>query len=179
MKRKVCIFVIIIMNTYSLFSQDLFKVNRDSTIQNYKMENISSMSFSELNNKILRIKQKDGTYFDFDIDKVSNISFTDSSGIEDHEEIFSNMGISLLRNYPNPFNPVTTISFTLKEPGLTQIDIFNHLGQYVETIQEEKLNSGNHSIKWNAGGNRVSSGVYFVKVSQNDHVLSSKVLLIK
>ncbi|MDA3885876.1 MAG: T9SS type A sorting domain-containing protein [Candidatus Delongbacteria bacterium] len=162
-----------------LYSQEFLKINRDSTIQNYKMENMSSISFSEFNNQILRIKKKDGTYFDFDIEKINNITFTDTSGIRDHEGILSNMGISLLRNYPNPFNPITTISFTLKEPGLTRVDIFNHLGQYVQTIQEKKLNSGNHNIKWNARNNSASSGVYFVKVSQNDNILSSKILLVK
>ncbi|MDA3838365.1 MAG: T9SS type A sorting domain-containing protein [Candidatus Delongbacteria bacterium] len=179
MMKKLFILAFIIGSIHMLYSQDLFKVNRDSTIQNYKMENMSSISFSDFSDQILRIKKKDGSYIDYDISKILNITFTDSSGIENQDEILTKLGISLLRNYPNPFNPITTISFTLKDPGLTRVDIFNHLGQYVDTIQEGKFNSGNHTIEWNAGNNSLSSGVYFVKVSQNDHALSSKVLLIK
>ncbi|MBU4486086.1 MAG: T9SS type A sorting domain-containing protein [Candidatus Delongbacteria bacterium] len=179
MFRQRNVLMLILLATYLLFSQELLQVNRDSTIQNYKMENMSSISFSDFNEQILRIKKKDGTYFDFDIDKIINITFTDTSGIEDQEEILGKFGISLLKNYPNPFNPETTISFSLKNSGKTKVDIFNYLGQFVETIHNGKLMAGNHSIKWNAGNNNSSSGVYFVKISQNDQILSSKILLIK
>jgi hypothetical protein len=177
-KQKI-VLILILLAVCILFSQELLKVNRDSTVQYYKTDRISNFTFSEVEEQMLRIKKKDGTYADFDIDKITNITFTDTSGIIDHEEIFRNMGISLLKNYPNPFNPVTTISFSLKKTGETKVEIFNHLGQFVETIHNGKLMAGNHSIKWNAGSNNSSSGVYFVKVSQNDQILSSKILLIK
>lgn len=177
-KQKI-VLIMILLEVCLLFSQELLKVNRDSTVQHYKTKSISNFTFSEVEDQILRVKKKDGSYTDFDLSKVKDITFSELDGIEDQEEILGKFGISLLKNYPNPFNPETTISFSLKNTGETKVEIFNHLGQFVETIHNGKLMAGNHSIKWNAGNNNASSGVYFVKVSQNDQILSSKILLIK
>lgn len=173
------VLMLILLATYLLFSQELLQVNRDSTVQYYKTDKISNFTFSEVEDQILRVKNKDGSYTDFDLGLISDITFSELDGIEDHEEILGKFGISLLKNYPNPFNPVTTISFSLKKTGETKVEIFNHLGQLVETIHNGKLMAGNHSIKWNAGNNNASSGVYFIKVSQSDQILSGKILLIK
>jgi hypothetical protein len=173
------VLTLILLAVCLLYSKGLLKVNRDSTVQYYKTNKISNFAFSEVEDQIFRIKKKDGSYTDLDLSKIKDITFSELDGIEDQEEILGKFGISLLKNYPNPFNPVTTISFSLKHTGETKVEIFNHLGQFVETIHNGKLMAGNHSIKWNAGNNNTSSGVYFVKVSQNDQILSSKILLIK
>lgn len=72
--------------------------------------------------------------------------------------------IRLSQNIPNPFNPITTIQFSLPQAGQTQINIYNSLGQHVRTFGDY-LQAGEHTIKWNGrndAGRKVASGVYFM-----------------
>jgi hypothetical protein len=84
--------------------------------------------------------------------------------------------------YPNPFNPRTTISFSLDLPALTIVTIYNILGQKVVTPLDEYLESGEHSIIWdgrNSSGVQVSSGIYFHTIQSGDHFDSRKMLLLR
>jgi len=88
-----------------------------------------------------------------------------------------------LYNYPNPFNPITTISFSIPEESNVELSIFNIKGQKVKTIINNQFDSGNHSVIWNGIDNKgklVSSGVYLykLKVNNKSEVLR-KCLLLK
>jgi hypothetical protein len=75
---------------------------------------------------------------------------------------------TLRNNYPNPFNPETSISFDLKENANVSIDIYNIKGQRVASIADGAYNAGRHSVVWKGTdlkGNNVSSGVYFYKMT--------------
>ncbi|MHB9030838.1 MAG: T9SS type A sorting domain-containing protein, partial [Candidatus Latescibacterota bacterium] len=69
---------------------------------------------------------------------------------------------TVAQNTPNPFNPATTISFTLAKAGKTTVEVFNAAGQKVDTILNANLNAGSHSTTWNAA--KFSAGVYFYTV---------------
>jgi len=92
--------------------------------------------------------------------------------------------ILLNKNYPNPFNPSTTIDFEIKKDNVPiSLKIYNSRGQLVKTlINEEIYHKGNHSIVWN-GDNKeneqVSSGVYFFKLISNKHMQIKKAILVK
>ncbi|MBC8214314.1 MAG: T9SS type A sorting domain-containing protein [Candidatus Marinimicrobia bacterium] len=79
--------------------------------------------------------------------------------------------------YPNPFNPVTTISFNLETASSVSVTVYNVTGQLVDTIVSENMNAGYQAFNWNA--NNHPSGLYIVNVNTNDETLSQKVLLIK
>jgi len=79
--------------------------------------------------------------------------------------------------YPNPFNPVTTISFNLEITSSVVVNVYNVAGQLVETIISDNLNAGYQAFNWNAKSQ--SSGLYIINVNANDETLSQKVLLIK
>lgn len=73
-------------------------------------------------------------------------------------------------NYPNPFNPTTSISFSIPNESKVSLDVYNIKGQKVKTLVNNDLGIGNHSIVWNGvdeSGKSVSSGVYFYKLSVN------------
>jgi hypothetical protein len=75
---------------------------------------------------------------------------------------------SLKQNYPNPFNPSTSIEFTLPVISNVKIQIYNLLGQTVKVLIDGYKNSGYHKLNWNsddAGGNLVSSGIYFYEMN--------------
>jgi len=89
---------------------------------------------------------------------------------------------ALKGNYPNPFNPTTTISFALAKDGHVVLDIFNIKGQRVKTLLNEEVSSGLHKIIWNGddqNGRTVGSGVYFYKMTTNEYDSTRKMLLLK
>ncbi|MBL1213812.1 MAG: T9SS type A sorting domain-containing protein [Ignavibacteriae bacterium] len=83
----------------------------------------------------------------------------------------------LHQNYPNPFNPSTKISFSISEPGHTELNIYNILGENVITLLSETLTTGKYEISWNATG--FASGVYFYTLKFNDVIHSKKMILMK
>ncbi len=90
----------------------------------------------------------------------------------------------LYQNYPNPFNPTTTICFSLtaKDAEDAQVRIYNIKGQKVETLVNEVLSVGEHSIIWNgrdSNNKRVSSGIYLYKLKAGDYTDIKKMILIK
>ncbi|MDD2231021.1 MAG: T9SS type A sorting domain-containing protein, partial [Candidatus Cloacimonetes bacterium] len=87
-----------------------------------------------------------------------------------------------LRNYPNPFNPSTSISFILPQTGKTNLSIYNMKGQKVCTLADKALDKGHHTITWDgtdANGRSVSSGIYFAKIEQANTHLVHKMMLMK
>lgn len=67
------------------------------------------------------------------------------------------------QNFPNPFNPATTISFSLPNRAFVSLRIYDLVGRLVATIVNEEFAAGNYSRQWNAKG--FSSGVYFCRLS--------------
>jgi len=84
---------------------------------------------------------------------------------------------AVAQNSPNPFNPTTTISFTLTEAGNVTVDVFNVAGQKVDTIANEFMSSGSHSVTWDAS--EFSAGVYFYAVKTGDFSKTMKMTLLK
>jgi len=87
-----------------------------------------------------------------------------------------------LSNYPNPFNPTTTINFSLPEDGDVELSIYNVKGQKVRTLTNEFLEKGLHSIEWNGNDSNnkaTASGIYFYKISVGKETSMKKMLLLK
>lgn len=83
----------------------------------------------------------------------------------------------LSQNYPNPFNPSTTIRFSLPKETQLKINIYNMLGQIVETIAEGTYEAGYHKLSFNAS--YLPSGVYIYRIESNEFVQVRKMSLIK
>jgi photosystem II stability/assembly factor-like uncharacterized protein len=83
----------------------------------------------------------------------------------------------LHQNFPNPFNPITTISYNLSEPGQISLDVYNVLGTHIVTLLQEYTSSGNHSVLWNAKDE--PSGVYYYQLIVNGKLETRKMLLLK
>ncbi len=88
-----------------------------------------------------------------------------------------------LSNYPNPFNPSTTIRFNLPMKSNIDLKIYNLKGQLVKSIYKSNLTSGNHTITWNGDndkGNKLSSGIYLYKLKTDSGLSQTRrMLLIK
>jgi flagellar hook assembly protein FlgD len=84
---------------------------------------------------------------------------------------------AVAQNTPNPFNPTTTITFSLAKAGKTTVEVFNVAGQKVDTILNASLSAGAHSVTWNAA--KHSAGVYFYTVKSGDFSKTMKMTLLK
>jgi len=84
---------------------------------------------------------------------------------------------SVSQNTPNPFNPQTTINFTVPKAGMVSIDVFNAAGQKVDTITNGFMAAGSHSVTWNAS--KFSAGIYFYSVKSGNTSKTLKMTLMK
>lgn len=85
-------------------------------------------------------------------------------------------------NYPNPFNPVTTINYSLKEQDLVTINIYNNRGQLVKSLISADMPAGNHKISWTGtdnSGSSVSSGIYYYRMQAGRYSSTRKMILMK
>ncbi|MCF7857971.1 MAG: T9SS type A sorting domain-containing protein [Candidatus Cloacimonetes bacterium] len=87
-----------------------------------------------------------------------------------------------LKNYPNPFNPATTIKFYLSEESSVELAVFNLRGQKITTLINEQIPKGEHAITWNGinkFGTPVSTGMYLYKLKTKNHEIVKRMLLLK
>jgi len=84
---------------------------------------------------------------------------------------------ALNQNYPNPFNPSTEIAFDLPVASHVELTIYNVLGQKVETLVDREMEAGSHTVTWNA--DKVSTGVYFYRITAKDFTETKKMLMLK
>ena len=94
-------------------------------------------------------------------------------GVEDS----SPTAFTVAQNSPNPFNPTTTISYSLADAGNVTIDVFNVAGQKVDTIVDGFTDAGSHSVVWD--GSELSAGVYFYTVKSGEFTKTVKMTLLK
>jgi hypothetical protein len=109
----------------------------------------------------------------FELDSVTGI--TDIPSIPKTIELYG--------NYPNPFNPETTIKFGLPADMLVRLHIFNLLGQEVRTLDGGRLNAGEHTMNWNGyndKGATMPSGIYFYTLETDGKINAvHKMILLK
>ena len=85
-------------------------------------------------------------------------------------------------NYPNPFNPETEIKFSMADPGVVSLNIYNLKGQLVKTLVRGELDKGVHSVKWDGTdnfGKKTTSGIYFYKMTNGRYTSTKKMIMLK
>ncbi len=111
------------------------------------------------------------------------ITFEITNGIVSNDDNNVTPTITRLnKNYPNPFNPETTISFDLNRNQNVKLEIYNVLGQKVKTLCNDNLQAGNHKYVWNGtdqNNRKVASGIYFAKMTSKSLTKTQKMILMK
>jgi len=90
--------------------------------------------------------------------------------------------LNLAANYPNPFNPRTTIAFDLPHSCGVRLAVFTPEGKRVATLVNRSLPAGRHRVFWNGSddsGRAVASGVYFYRLEADGRTLSGKMVLVR
>jgi parallel beta-helix repeat protein len=144
------------------------------------------------NNTPDSIKAENNYWGTANIDSVEARIFhkPDSSvlGFVDYQPIWTPTGINIISSeipagyylsdaYPNPFNPITHIEFSIPQYGFVNLSVYDILGRLVETIVSENLNAGVYKIDFTASG--LSSGIYFYILRSGPFSLSKKLVLVK
>ena len=103
-------------------------------------------------------------------------------GINSNEQL-SASDYKLEQNFPNPFNPETTIKYSVSRKSFVQIKVYDISGRLINSLVAKELSAGSYSAVWNGKditGNNVSSGIYFYNMTINGgKSVSRKMLLIK
>ncbi|MCL2063763.1 MAG: T9SS type A sorting domain-containing protein [Candidatus Cloacimonetes bacterium] len=107
----------------------------------------------------------------------------DISGLHRDDDSTAPIAQSMLsQNFPNPFNPSTTISFNNPVAGNVKLNVYNVRGQFVKTLVDTNMTSGQHSVEWNGmdSNNRsVASGIYFYRLEANGLTETRRMVLMK
>jgi hypothetical protein len=85
--------------------------------------------------------------------------------------------LHLAQNHPNPFSQLTAISYQLRAPSHTTLQIFDISGNLVETLVDEKKEAGNHQVEWD--GKDLASGLYFYRLQVGDFTATKKMILLR
>jgi hypothetical protein len=83
----------------------------------------------------------------------------------------------LEQNYPNPFNPTTTIKFSVPEKSAVELNVYNQLGELVQSLLNEEMTTGTYDVEFS--GENLSSGVYFYQIKAKNFVSTKKLVLLK
>jgi Secretion system C-terminal sorting domain len=97
------------------------------------------------------------------------------TGIDDDSPLVNKF--ELFPNYPNPFNPSTTIRYTIAEEHHVKLMIFDLLGNEIATLVNEEENGGSYSVNFTA--TNLASGVYIYSLKVDEHIITRKMTLIK
>lgn len=141
----------------------------ENTGYDYNLSKCTGNSYNEIYSSIVKNyagTEAAGFIFDSDIvvyDSVPQVITPDK--------------FSLLQNFPNPFNPVTTFTYELPEESYVTVSVFDISGRLVETLINQNQNAGHYDIQWNASSH--PSGVYFYQIMAGNFQQVKKCLLVK
>jgi len=107
----------------------------------------------------------------------NKIAWWDNNAVTGIEDDKLKKDTGLLESYPNPFNPQTTLSFTLEQDQFVQLDVYNVRGELVANLNKGILTAGQHSINFDAS--HLESGIYFCRLTSPQKVFSRKITLLK
>ena len=99
-----------------------------------------------------------------------------------HEHVNHPEAIALLANRPNPFNPSTTIEFSLPAPGTVKLAVYDITGRKVRELLSAPLSAGKHTAAWNgadSAGRPAASGVYFSRLECGGRAVCGKLMLVR
>ena len=186
--------IYLLQNFPQSFETTIYPFNQIISKNAYQTD--KSIYYSILNGQIQQIGEKKDnrsvelTYFFPESKKMVQIAnsgiwvydFDYEPYVSDSDAVEIARSTGLIANYPNPFNPVTNILFSISNDGQVGIDIYNIKGQKIKTLVNKKYNKGKHSVVWNGTDDSnvtVASGIYFYRMTTEDFTQTKKMILIK
>jgi hypothetical protein len=107
--------------------------------------------------------------------------YSNPVGVDNRSETLP-QGFALEQNFPNPFNPSTTIRYELPEEAMVNVTIYDMLGRQVKTLINQTQDAGYKSVIWDATndyGKPVSAGIYLYQIQAGEYIRTKKMVLLK
>ena len=134
-------------------------------------------------NYIMKIKLNNGTTDTIKVVNINKIKFKpDPASKINNENLVGPDKFELYSNYPNPFNPSTTIEFSIPETGLVQMNIYDIQGKRIRSYERNAQQAGRQHFEWdgkNTNGEVVSSGIYLYTLKFNEQIRSGSMVFLK
>jgi len=114
------------------------------------------------------------------LNQTTTVNFVMVEGSPNADDVTPVTATALNGNYPNPFNPETVISYSIKDAGAVKLEIYNLKGQLVKMLVNQDQNSGHYQVTWNgkdANGRACSSGLYYYRLSAPGYHQTRKMVL--
>ncbi len=181
--KKVVFFVLLVQLVLFISAETMIIHLSDGTTDEIEITSDVNITFADVSEgDIMKVLKMDNSIDEYSLTDVVVISFGEV-GIDVDDVIkLKEFSISLLTNYPNPFNPSTKISFNIEKSGLVTVAIYNQKGEFIKELMKENLTAGNYNVNWESNNNSaqsVSSGYYFTKVTLDDEIKVKSMLLLK
>lgn len=144
--------------------------------RNAKRVNINrnSMEYNEKNNLVYRLDQ---VWNIIEWKNRNRYFFTFTPIVDVSAHMDKEIDFGLENNYPNPFNPNTTIEYSLSSSSFVKLDVFDVLGRKIKTIINKEQPQGNYNVEFDAS--ELSSGIYIYRLKAGDFVDAKKMTLMK
>lgn len=156
-------------------SHRLFGYDPNGNLNTIKLEQMLNSQWAERTNMI-EVNDNVGNYYSFFGSELS-LHYKQFLTKTEKEENINPVTYQLYSNYPNPFNPATTITYQLPHSGYTSLKIFDMLGNEVTTLVNEQKEMGKYTIQFDASS--MASGMYLYQLKVNDFVSVKKMILLK
>jgi hypothetical protein len=165
-------------------SFDMEILERATDRTTFPGDSIEKLTFATIKSHTLTVHQRDGALRETELIDIDKISFNTATGISELRRYPESGARTFLlhQNFPNPFNPATTIEYELFSPGWVEVQIFNLNGQKVRTLGSAYLRPGVYRLVWNGENDYqhiVPNGVYFAKMACDNSVQMKKLLFVK
>ena len=121
----------------------------------------------------------DDVLVNYNLATTVNFVLKETSNADDHLPV---VATALNGNYPNPFNPETTISYSVKEPGRVKMEVYNIRGQLVRTLVDEEQTTGHYKLIFDSRDDRgrsIASGVYMLRMKAPGYKKTTKMILMQ
>ncbi len=172
-------------NLYSLeietYTSDILNIDTNLLFENSENK-LALASATPISGEFLKLKFSNTMSNEMSFNIVVNDGNYMQYILENENSISNCSDIEFKGLFPNPFNPHTTINFSLSKELFTTIQIYNVKGEKIMKLVSEKLSKGQHSFTWNGkdrNSKDVASGVYFFQISSPQNVQIHKALLLK
>tara|TARA_B100001758_G_C18014765_1_gene404916 strand:- start:114 stop:638 length:525 start_codon:yes stop_codon:yes gene_type:complete len=114
--------------------------------------------------------------------QIENVEFNLGALFSDEENLGFPTAFSVNQNFPNPFNPVTTLEYSIPENMVVQVTIYDNMGRLVKNLFNASQRAGTNRIQWNATDNMnqpVPTGMYIYRIQAGNQVETNKMIYLK
>lgn len=153
----------------------LFGYDPECNLTSLKLEQMLNSQWVE-NTNVIEINDNAGNYYSFSGSELS-LHYKQLLTETEKKENLNPVTYQLYSNYPNPFNPVTTITYQLPYSGYTSLKVFDMLGNEVTTLANEQKEIGKYTVQFDASS--LASGMYLYQLKVNDFISVKKMILLK